>query len=352
MNRNYMGHPKILRVIEIMAYKEIFNEFRLLGGTIENIEIRKGEYGNGLFPIKNNEPVKIHIPENLLIPASNISIRNNHLIINDNSNIPPRIKEFFAQYQKQLSWGNGVFLNLLENEINWCTLPEEIQNKIKQIFQIYEDNKIFTFSSCDKILEQYILTRSISYSTNSNESNICIMPIIELINHSNNGVDYRRSEGILIDGTFNGEIFTNYNKLFDPIKFFLQYRFNTNSNIAYSLPVRLVYGKKYIQILRNFQVSEKLNDLHLPKKTNNNDGIELSYLEIGNQKNPSECRKKFNYLMSDTDMDPNELFDQLQCYNRNSYLELLILLKKYDSKINSLFEIAVIQQLQSMSYYW
>ena len=178
------------------------------------------------------------------------------------------------------------------------------------------------------------------------------MPIVELINHSKFGTEYKHNNGILVSGHFNEEIFTNYNKIFDPIRFFLQYRFNTNANIAYSLPVRLIYENKYIEVLRNFHEFDNVDDTFYPKKIISDDGVELSYLEIGNTENPQECRRKFNYLIKDLGLNSNTIFDQLQAYNRNCYLELLTLLKKYNSKFNSLFELAVIQQLQAMSYYW
>ena len=126
-----------------MSINELLEEFRLLGGTIDNIEIRKGEYGTGLFPIDNLKPVKLHLPQSLLIPANTLIIKDNNLIINDKSDISPNIKKFFANYQKKLSWGNGVFLNLLEDEINWCNLNDEIKNKITDIFKMHNEKKLW-----------------------------------------------------------------------------------------------------------------------------------------------------------------------------------------------------------------
>lgn len=45
----------------------ILDDFRALGGTASNIRLGEGRFGRGLIPTDPNLPVRIHVPENLLV---------------------------------------------------------------------------------------------------------------------------------------------------------------------------------------------------------------------------------------------------------------------------------------------
>ena len=54
------------------AWHDMLTVFRALGGTADNICLRHGERGRGIFPVDPGRPIAIHIPENLLIKLSDI----------------------------------------------------------------------------------------------------------------------------------------------------------------------------------------------------------------------------------------------------------------------------------------
>jgi len=47
------------------AWHDMLTVFRALGGTADNICLRHGERGRGIFPVDPGRPIAIHIPENL-----------------------------------------------------------------------------------------------------------------------------------------------------------------------------------------------------------------------------------------------------------------------------------------------
>ena len=83
-------------------------ELRALGGTAENIILRDGPRGRGLFPLNPANPVRLHPPPNLLVNAEDTEIRDGRLVIKASASIGARERAFFDSYQQDFSWGAGV----------------------------------------------------------------------------------------------------------------------------------------------------------------------------------------------------------------------------------------------------
>jgi len=43
-------------------WNEMLEEFRALGGVAENICLKEGQYGRGLFPREPSKPIQVQIP--------------------------------------------------------------------------------------------------------------------------------------------------------------------------------------------------------------------------------------------------------------------------------------------------
>jgi len=54
-------------------WEEMLEEFRALGGVAENIRLDDGPLGRGLFPIDAASPIRIFIPESLLLESKYIT---------------------------------------------------------------------------------------------------------------------------------------------------------------------------------------------------------------------------------------------------------------------------------------
>ena len=53
-------------------WDDMLDEFRALGGTADNICLKEGPFGRGLFPRDPSKPIRIHIPENLLVDLKHV----------------------------------------------------------------------------------------------------------------------------------------------------------------------------------------------------------------------------------------------------------------------------------------
>lgn len=55
----------------------LIHKFRKLGGLVENIDLKMGEFGRGIFSINPNKKDQIFIPRNLMIKINDIDINKN-----------------------------------------------------------------------------------------------------------------------------------------------------------------------------------------------------------------------------------------------------------------------------------
>ncbi|MEI6559114.1 MAG: hypothetical protein WCO00_11980 [Rhodospirillaceae bacterium] len=336
-----------------MTFEELLAEFRDLGGLAHNIVLREGSYGRGVFPEDPTLPILIQIPESLLMPVSKLALRNGDLIVREDAEVPERVRSFFERYQKNFSWGAGVSSQLWETESAWSQLPDAVKHKLCAMLPLEIDEKIFAAPSLIGLLLRYCITRCTHYSSETFGSEACVMPIIELINHSMDGSEYKIRNGVLFDGKYDGEVFAHYNKLFDSLKILITYRFAAPMKIAHSLPVRIINGGKFIQVLRNTGEYSIHNGIRLPKVTIVEEGVNLSYLTLGDTERPRMCRSIFSHLMKDTPIrNPDEVFDQIQAYNRNQYIELLRLLIGHQGAMISELSSGALHQLAALSTYW
>ena len=69
----------------VNSWQKILIEFRALGGVAENVDLRKGPYGRGIFPLDPELPSKIQVPEDLLINAKYLHIDSKEIKINPQS---------------------------------------------------------------------------------------------------------------------------------------------------------------------------------------------------------------------------------------------------------------------------
>ena len=81
--------------------------FRALGGTADNLRLGEGAYGRGLFAIDPENEVRLHVPENLLIPVEDVQFVEGALKVNPEASIGAPERTFFENYQESMSWGAG-----------------------------------------------------------------------------------------------------------------------------------------------------------------------------------------------------------------------------------------------------
>ena len=63
-------------------WEDMLEEFRVLGDTADNVCLKEGRYGRGLFPVDPSKRVKIHIPDSLLVEPKYVSIMDGNFSVN------------------------------------------------------------------------------------------------------------------------------------------------------------------------------------------------------------------------------------------------------------------------------
>ena len=85
----------------------LLSEFRRLGGIADNVCLKEGEYGRGIFSVNPSLKARIFTPSKLLVKKDDIYLEDNKLRIKKDKEYNQEIRNFFNFYQDNFSWGSG-----------------------------------------------------------------------------------------------------------------------------------------------------------------------------------------------------------------------------------------------------
>ena len=111
-------------------FLDLLERFTELGGTAENICIRQGELGRGVFPVDPSRRAKIATPKNLLINRSQICISQDEIYVKDkHSQFSVKEKDFIELNYNRVWVGGGnicscEFLKYL------LSIPQSIKDQL------------------------------------------------------------------------------------------------------------------------------------------------------------------------------------------------------------------------------
>src|ERR1700683_1846899 len=86
---------------------DLLEEFRRLGGTADNVCTRDGSFGRGIFPIDPSRPVRIRVPENLLLTFEEATFQEGKFRVAPNSRMGDAERKWLEHYMDNYSWGGG-----------------------------------------------------------------------------------------------------------------------------------------------------------------------------------------------------------------------------------------------------
>jgi len=227
-----------------MHEDNIFDLLKIHGGLADNVKIKRGKYGRGIFTLNSSKKSELFLPKELLVDSSKITLDDNYNLnieytYSDNKLAKNFLKVYFENYGFNINIKNDIdiFYKKISN------LSTELKNYLNFFFNKYFfENK---FSKKDYI-DLYLNSRQIEIRNKK-----YFMPLIELINHSTQGTDYLFSEGLYVKGFFQDEIFTNYNIDYDSFEFFKNYQFFSKQKKALSCKLEVKFKNKKIMIERN-----------------------------------------------------------------------------------------------------
>ena len=295
-------------------------EFRSFGGSAENVIQRLGSFGLGLFPADPTRPVKLSVPEHLLVPADLVDLDNGAAIIIDSSGFPPGYADWFRRYQENYSWGAEGETSVTQFQTGLQELPAAVLSLMEAQNLYSAEGRLADGDKQRRMLRHFLMSRCIK-----RRGVLMVMPLVELVNHSAKAENWTipTDGGVGIDGQYNGEILVKYSNA-DSLRRLLHFGFNNLEPMAFSLSVQLPHRGLSVNVKggggRNWgdQPSIELQDERLI----------IRELLLGHQWMP---RLPKTLLMkaaaSIQQIDGAELFEQIQVVNR---LELIALLRQLD----------------------
>ena len=323
------------------AWEELLAEFRALGGTADNVCLRNGVYGRGVFPVDSARPVAIHVPENLLINEDDMVFADGKLRVGPNARVNDRERAWLDRYQEDYAWGGGGGDDARQAVDMAAALPAELRDVL---ITKYHLASWFQDTTEELVQTRFLRARCINYQDRS-----VVMPLVELANHgAGNGYDV--SNGIALRGTFPGEVYVEYAKL-DSFEFFRAWGFATPRPLAFSMPLTGSIQSAGLQIKDDFPVmTGSLRDW-IPTIDETADTIALPFLMIGNLKLPRLCRGIFYRLMRDAGYSGfEEAFDIIQHTNRLHFLDLIEAVDDIDLPMARKLRAMALHQLRAMSF--
>lgn len=329
-----------------MNFSEILEEFRSLGGVANNIVLRKGIYGYGIYPLDLNKSIKIVTPSDLLISTNLLYLdRTNQIKVKEKTDLNPKVIEFFEKYQRIFGWGNGAITELDAYHKELCRLPKIIQQYLVLFGWDYSD---FDKKKPKDYLNEYFVSRQIRIG---NESKI--MPVLDLINHSSTGIVYTADNGVSVEGMFQSEVLTCYHGSFDAFHFYKNYRIAAPSNIVLSCDVKInVPDIGLINITRFDSIVEKVSDMIIPHIFRKDAEIRMSFIQLANKQTNSSSKKVFVAQMKKLnipELTADQIFNGLIAHNKQALTKLLNECEGSDSKIARELEIIALNQLTLIS---
>jgi|KBSMisStaDraftv2_1062788.scaffolds.fasta_scaffold35817_2 hypothetical protein len=323
------------------SWDEMLDEFRAVGGTAENICLKQGAFGRGLFPADPSKPVNVHIPDSLLVDLNHVEFdEDNRFRVGPAAQLGPREKAFLESYERDFSWGTGRgdterLLQVMHSA------PAELRQLLRSPF---EAERWLAEPTPKALQHAFFGSRVIAYKGRN-----VIMPIVELANHGHL-TRYNVTDGVGLSGQFAGEILVQY-EFDDAWALFAKWGFASEETFALSLPLTIQSKSLSIVIRRDVGTLATAQKPFFPPVTVSGNTVELAYMLLGSRQFPRLARGNFQRIMRDAGQpDANEAFDMIQHINRMQFFELIALSEGAAPLLREVLRNVALFQLRAMSH--
>jgi hypothetical protein len=299
------------------AWETMSDEFRALGGAVENIVLRPSSFGRGLFPIDPAKPFLLRVPDNLLFRLRDVAFEGDCIRINEDADTGLRERSFFERYQSAFSWGGGGRVESAELIDMFDSLPSDVRELLTAYFGM---SPFIQGDRAERIRLHFLRSRMIPWGDES-----LLVPFIDLIHGGSNEarVDSGPQGGVQIEGEAPGEILLDYGH-HDPLGFFNKHGLAAARLHAFSLPMQAKIGSFNLVIGRDPRAKTERAGFGLPEMQMEGGTLHLSYLTVGNSRFPRVPRGIFYTLMREAEVSGAEdAFDRILFYNRTQFLKLI-----------------------------
>jgi hypothetical protein len=324
----------------LRLWDDMLDEFRALGGTADNVCLKEGPYGRGLFPRDPSKPVKVHIPESMLVKLDHIELKDGAVRVDPSAGVDSRVSQFVEEYQRNFAW--GVARSTIQDLMQMVReAPAELRQLMDSPFNL---DRWLAEPSEETIFNSFFASRGITYKDIH-----VVMPIIELANHGG-ATRYQCDDGIEISGKFDGEILAQYTHG-DPLDVFAHWGFASPELFALSLHIGLdIEGGRLVIQRADVQLSPDRRPFY-PEVSIQGDKITLSHMMLGHKNLPRLPRGILQKIMRNAGK-PNAdfVFDRIQHINRMQFLKLIEMSELAAGPLAQLLRRVARYQLEAMSH--
>lgn len=336
-----------------MTWDDLLAEFRALGGVADNLSLRDGPRGRGLFPADPSRPVRLRVPGNLLIPVAATELRDGQLVVAPGDvprsapaerAIGTRERAFFATYQRHFGWGSAARDALWRDQAEWAQLPAAVKERM---LAAGVPETRFLPPSEPLCLHLFLKNRIIHH-----RGIRVAMPIMELVNHAGGESGYHAADDLsLTEKTYSGEVLVSYGNG-DAWGCATEFGFADNTALGLSLSCTVSADNARIFIGRDLS---RINDggFPIPPVARDDNGISIPFLVLGNRDNPDAPANDFRALMERQGIaNGNRIFNFIHRYNAGLYIDLLRHLDGAAGRIAATLRTAALHQLEAISAHY
>ena len=221
----------------------IVKNFRQLGGIADNVELRKGQFGRGVFKSNPERRSLIMTPENVLIERNNVVLNEGNIVIKFDPAMTREAKEFAEYYYNLFSWGNGGNRDSQSFLKQITSLPTSVKNALER--HRFIDKRILNYrDNTETLLERFIDERAFQFKGKS-----VLVPMLELVNHSNYSPPFRVTKNGLETPPGEAEcqeILHKYSGKNSAMSLWRSYGFTAKSIVSFSVPFEITINEASI----------------------------------------------------------------------------------------------------------
>jgi hypothetical protein len=326
------------------TWDELLDAFRALGGVADNVVLRSGPLGRGLFPRKPGQPVRLYAPPNLLFRVDEMVFRDGRLTMKPDAQVGERERAFFDAYHESFGWNGGARADCESFLARRAAVPANLRQAVNAELMMEgffdADN-----AGPDKAEARFLGTRKIRRG-----ADMVLMPVLELINHTPTGPLMDLKNGADLKGDFTDEIRFRY-AVTDALGVFTSWGFSSDEVLAFSLPLTFRFQNRTVVVKRAAGKSVKGGQFQPPVVTTEGGATVLSHVLLGHRSYPRLAKTQFYAAMRQIgEADAETVFDTIAHHNRLRYLKVLEQLEDRPGDLVNELRRTARFQLNSMSY--
>jgi len=300
-----------------MSAADLLKRFRALGGVADNVQLRQGPHGWGLFVIDPEQPVRVVTPAHLLIAPQDLRLSGDGQVrVRPQATLAPEFRpelvSFHEAYQREVGWGAGGWERSLHHHRQRQALPAALRPYLALLGGQPDNGRAPT---PEQAFQAHCVSRQIGV-----EGRSCLMPVLELINHAPDGAAYVVDQGVGLTGRFTDEVLACYRRQMDAFHFFFNYHFVSQARVVLSGLVTIdLPGLGVLHIARDDARVDHHQGIPQPQVTVRPGQIHLSFVTLADLDAPARPREVFVRLMTEQGLPmarSHELFDGLIAHHR------------------------------------